>query len=81
MARRYRRRRSRGSSGVQLVQIAGLGLILVMILMFRDQIGAGAGAFFGSFDSEDVQLPEETASAPNANPTPPDAGSTDASTP
>lgn len=59
MARRPRSRGRRSSPGVQLIQIAGLVLILVMILLFRDQIGAGAGAFFGSFDSEDVQLPEE----------------------
>jgi len=44
-------------------------VILVMILLFRDQIGAGAGAFFGSFDSEDVQLPEEDTTQP-----PPDGG-------
>jgi len=72
MARRPRRRPSRSSAGAQAIQIAGLVLILVMILLFRDQISAGAGAFFGSFDSEDVQLPEEQA---------PDAGHAENSPP
>lgn len=56
-----RRRRSRreGNSGVQLIQIIGLGLVLVMILLFRDEIAGGAGNFLGGFGSEDVQLPEE----------------------
>ena len=63
MVRRPRRRSPRANSGVQLVQILSLVLILVMILLFRDKIGAGAGAFLGSFDSEDVQLPEEGLSA------------------
>ncbi len=68
-----RRRRStpRGGPGVQLAQIAALVLVLVMILMFRDKIGATAGAFLGAFDSQDVQLPEEqnsTAAQPESAP-------------
>ncbi len=60
MARRRRRRgRKRNSPGLQLVQILGLALVLVMIILFRDEIGGGAGKFFGAFGSEDVQLPEE----------------------
>lgn len=71
MVRRTHRRQPRQSSSAQAIQILGLVVILVMILLFRDQIGAGAGAFFDSFDSEDVQLPEESATADDV-----DAGAT-----
>ena len=74
MARRGRRRASRATAGVQLIQIAGLGLLLVIILLFRDNIGEGAGNFFGTFGSEDVQLPEEQPA------TAPERGQSDAGT-
>lgn len=69
MARRPMRRRGNGSNpAVQLVQIVGLVLVLVIILLFRDKIGLSAGNFFGAFDSEDVTLPEEAGSTTGAEP-------------
>ena len=58
MARRRRgHRRRMPNSSVILVQIVGLGLILLMILFFRDQIAGGAGKFLdGMGASEDVQV-------------------------
>lgn len=58
MVRRRRgRRKGSPNTSVILAQIVGLGLILVMILFFRDQIAGGAGKFLDSMGaSEDVQV-------------------------
>lgn len=63
MARRSRRRRRTPNTGAHLIQILGLAVLLVMIVLFRDQIAGGAGDFFDALGSEDVQLPEERTSA------------------
>ncbi len=59
MVRRSRRRPRRQNRGTQLIQIVGLTLVLVIILLFRDEIAGGAGVLFGDDGSSDVQLPEE----------------------
>lgn len=57
MPRRYRRRRKKPSNtGVQLIQIVGLGLILATILFFRDELADNAGKFFGVMGSDDVRI-------------------------
>jgi hypothetical protein len=68
MARRRSRRRSRRpQTGAQLAQIIGLGLILLIILLFRDEVADGAGKFFGVMGSDDVQVDaKEVASGPDA---------------
>ena len=59
MARRFRKRPRRTNTTVQIVQIAGLALVLVIVLLFRDEIANGAGALFADDQSADVRLPEE----------------------
>lgn len=77
MARRFRRRPRKTNRTVQIVQIAGLALVLVIVLLFRDEIANGAGALFAGDQSADVRLPEEqqppqqpTSTAPPARSTP-----------
>lgn len=71
MRRRRRRVRQANTSAV-VIQIGGLALVLVMILLFRDAIGTGAGQFLDSFSAPDVRLPD-AGSAPSSE----DAGADD----
>lgn len=59
MTRRSRKRRRSSTRSAELIQIVGLTLVLVMVLLFRDEIAGGAGALFDSMGPEDVTLPEE----------------------
>lgn len=77
MRRRRRRRKRSGGTGLQLVQIVGLGVILLIILLFRDEVADNAGKFFGVMGSDDVQitLDDEDAGVPTDPANSSDAGS------
>ena len=69
MARRGRPSRRAGSPpSVQLAQVVGLVLLLVMIVLFRDRIAGSASLFLGAFDSPDIIVQQ------------PDAGTNEAKT-
>ncbi len=75
MARRRRSSRRQSQTGVQLVQILGLGVILLIILLFRDEVADNAGKFFGVMGSDDVQVTLESDAGTPASATQNDADS------
>jgi len=71
MPRRRRRRKSSRNTTLELAQIVGLGLLLLMIILFRDEIAGGAGHFLDAFgNSEDIRVGADAGT--------PDAGRRDA---
>lgn len=59
MARRGRTRpRSKANTSVQLAQVVGLVLLLVMIILFRDKVAGTASVVLSGFDSPDIQVEE-----------------------
>lgn len=56
MSRTRRTRPRRSNTGLQLAQVIGLGIILLMILLFRDKISVVTGSLLASFESDDIKV-------------------------